>query len=194
MKTSLIWIGLILLIAVVGGLVYWLKPAPQAPVVVSAPSRPPQALPPIVVAEAPPAPAIPDNIGVGSTDSPILPIPDPLLFPPVDAAATMANAREHGDARMPPLDQVKDQREPPTPEELADPKAYQRYEARQNARLYKAYVAAADEKIPELQADIDRARKAGFSKEQLKEVEEKVRRIQEMKDQLKAQHPELYQQ
>jgi hypothetical protein len=77
----------------------------------------------------------------------------------------------------------------PTAAELADPEAYQRYENRQNQRLYKAYVKAADDEIPQLQQDIARARREGMSEEQLKEGEEKLRRIQAMRDQLQADHP-----
>jgi hypothetical protein len=119
-------------------------------------------------------------------------MPDPVSFPPVDAVQSMAETREHGDPRTPPLDTVEEVREKPTSAELDDPKGYTRYEARQNAKVYKAYVASADKEIPALQSDIERAKKEGFSPEQIKIVEEKVKRIQEMRDQLKVQHPDLY--
>lgn len=187
---NVLWIVFGVLIVLVIGLVVWLKPKPLVPVV---------PVPPLVQ----PAPAstpvaavnqtvVPYNFGVGQTDSALLPMPDIKMFPPVDAAQAMAETREHGDPRMPPLDNG-DSREMPTPAELADPKAYSQYEARQNAKVYKAYVASADKEIPALQSDIERAKSEGIPPEQIKIVEEKVRRIQEMRDQLKAKHPELYQ-
>jgi vacuolar-type H+-ATPase subunit H len=172
------------------GLVLWLKPKAAMPVVPVPPAvQPAPASAPVATVQQP---VIPYHAGMVPTDSALLPMPDLKMFPPVDAAQTMAQTREHGDPRMPPLD-GGDEREMPTPAELADPKAYSQYEARQNAKVYKAYVASADKEIPALQSDIDRGKKEGISPEQIKVVEEKVRRIQEMRDQLKAKHPELYQ-
>lgn len=180
-----LWIVLGLLLMLVAGLIVWLKPK----------ESPPTVTPPVVrSASQPPAAVdqpIAPNLGVGQ-DSPILPMPDPLAFPPVDAATSMAATREHGDPRTPPLDRTPD-REMPTAAELHDPKEYAQYEANQNAKVYKAFVASADKEIPALQSDIERGKKEGISPEQIKIVEEKVKRIQEMRDQLKAQHPELYQ-
>lgn len=133
-------------------------------------------LPPSGVVAAPTPPA---------QDSPL-----PALQPgQVDAVASLEQARLHGDARAPAV--VRDApREAPSAAELADPDAYQRYENRQNQRLYKAYVKAADDEIPRLQKDIAQAREQGLSAEQLQEGEEKLRRIQSMRDQLQADHPE----
>ncbi|MBC7750719.1 MAG: hypothetical protein H7Z73_03230 [Candidatus Saccharibacteria bacterium] len=188
---KLLWIALGSLFLIVIGLILWLKPKQSIPVVPSSPMKAAQQIPtlPQVTADLP---VIQPNLGVGQKDSPLLPMLDPATFPPVDAATTMAETREHGDPRTPPIE-VTPAREKPTPAELDDPKQYAQYEARQNAKLYKAYVASADKEVPALQADIERAKKEGFSQEQIKVVEEKVRRIQEMRDQLKAQHPELYQ-
>lgn len=188
---KLLWIVLGSLFLIVIGLILWLKPKQSIPVVPPSPMKAVQQMPtlPQVTLEQP---VIPPNLGVGQTDSPLLPMLDPATFPPVDAATSMAETREHGDSRTPPLD-TSAVREKPTPAELNDPKQYAQYEARQNAKLYKAYVASADKEVPALQADIERAKKEGFSPEQIKVVEEKVRRIQEMRDQLKVKHPELYQ-
>lgn len=185
------WLVIVSVLAVlVIGLLLWLKPEPQVAVIpVPAPVQP-APVPTPVVADT--QMVVPYNFGVGQTDSALLPMPDIKLFPPVDAAQAMAETREHGDPRMPPLDNG-DSREMPTPAELADPKAYSQYEARQNAKVYKAFVASADKEVPALQSDIERAKKEGIPPEQIKIVEEKVRRIQEMRDQLKAKHPELYQ-
>lgn len=121
-----------------------------------------------------------------SEDVPLVPLPETT----VDAAESMARALEHGDPQAPKV--VRDvPREMPTEAELADPAAYQRYEARQNQRLYSQFVKAADDEIPRLQADIARAKAAGLPPEQIAEGEEKLRRIQAMRDQLKADNPGL---
>lgn len=126
-----------------------------------------------------PPPALP------AQDSPLPAVPEATA----DAAETMAEALKHGDPQAPRVVREAAQ-EAPTPAELADPKAYQQYEARQNQRLYNQYVKAADSEIPRLQADIQRARDAGLTPEQIAEGEEKLRRIQAMRDQLQAQHPD----
>lgn len=187
---KLFWIGLGSLFLIVIGLILWLKPKHSMPATPPPPMKAAQHIPTLPQL-AMNQPVIQPNLGVGQKDSPLLPMLDPATFPPVDAAATMAETREHGDPRTPPIEMTP-AREKPTPAELADPKQYAQYEARQNAKLYKAYVASADKEVPALQADIERAKKEGFSPEQIKVVEEKVRRIQEMRDQLKAQHPDLY--
>jgi hypothetical protein len=118
-------------------------------------------------------------------DTPLLPLPSVS----VDAAQSMSAAREHGDPRAPAVVRSP-AREMPTAAELADPEAYQHYEERQNQRLYNAYVKAADAAVPQLQQDIDRARREGLPEEEIRKGEEKLRRIQAMRDQLSADHPE----
>ena len=131
------------------------------------------------------APPVPQLTG---TDSPLLPMPESN----VDAATSMANAMKNGDPRMPPIGRSEAQ-EKATEAELADPKLYAQYEARQTMRLYKGYINAADTEIPRLQQDIAKAKAAGLKPEQIAEGEEKLRRIQQMRDQLASQHPELVQ-
>lgn len=127
-------------------------------------------------------PAGPVAPAPAGSDTPLPPMPEST----VDAAESMKQANEHGDPAAPPVVRDSVQREAPTPAELADPKAYQRYEARQNQRLYNEYVKAANTEIPRLQADIERARAAGLPPEQIAEGEEKLRRIQAMKEQLQS--------
>jgi hypothetical protein len=124
-----------------------------------------------------------------TTDSPLL----PLEVSNVDAATSMANAMKNGDPRAPTIihDTVE---EAATPAEIADPKLYAQYEARQNMRLYKGYVKAAEVEIPRLQADIAKAKAMGLKPEQIAEGEEKLRRIQQMRDQLASEHPEVLKQ
>lgn len=108
----------------------------------------------------------------------------------VPAAYSMALARQNGDARTPPL-----QRDAPAPQasaaELADPRAYQAFESRQNMKLYAGFVQAAEADIPGLRRDIERGREAGIAPAQIAKVEEKLRRIEAMRAQLLVQHPEL---
>lgn len=122
------------------------------------------------------------------TDSPLLPMPNST----VDAAKSMAEAMKNGDPRTPPIGRSEPQ-EQATAAELADPKLYAQYEARQNMRLYKGYIQAAEVEIPRLQQDIAKAKAEGLKPEQIAEGEEKLRRIQQMRDQLASQHPELVQ-
>lgn len=117
------------------------------------------------------------------TDAPLPPLPEST----VDAGESMKKALEKGDPAAPPVQRDATAREKPTAAEMADPKAYHEYEARQNQRLYNQYVKAADSEIPRLQADIARARAAGLSPAQIAEGEEKLRRIQAMRDQLQAE-------
>ncbi|HNA21914.1 MAG TPA: hypothetical protein PLN40_10955 [Agitococcus sp.] len=138
--------------------------------------------------QAPVNVAAPPTPQLTGTDSPLLPMPEST----VDAASSMANAMKNGDPRMPPVARSEPQ-EKATEAELADPKLYAQYEARQTMRLYKGYINAADTEIPRLQQDIAKAKAAGLKPEQIAEGEEKLRRIQQMRDQLASQHPELVQ-
>jgi len=133
-----------------------------------------------------PTDTTPASSAISTTDSPLLPL-EPST---VDAATSMANAMKNGDPRAPVIihDTVQ---EAATAEEIANPKLYAQYEARQNMRLYKGYVKAAEVEIPRLQADIARAKAAGLKPEQIAEGEEKLRRIQQMRDQLASEHPEV---
>ena len=73
---------------------------------------------------------------------------------------------------------------------MASPEGYGNYESRQNQRLYSAYVKAAGDEIPRLQEQISRARREGIPADEISKGEEKLRRIQAMRDQLQADHPE----
>lgn len=113
---------------------------------------------------------------------------------PVDSSSSawlsMAEAREHGDARTPPL-QRDEARTPPTAAELADPKAYQQYQQGQQLRVLGAFAGAAAAELPRLQADVERGRAAGVPPEQIAKVEEKIRRIEQQRRLILREHPEL---
>lgn len=129
----------------------------------------------------------PASAAATGTDSPLL----PLGSTDADAAVSLRESFLHGDPNAPKIVRDTTPQEQATPEELADPKLYAQYEARQNMRMYKAYVSAAENEIPRLQQDIAKAKAMGLSKEQIAEGEEKLRRIQAMRDQLMSEHPEI---
>ncbi|BBB60720.1 hypothetical protein UNDKW_2447 [Undibacterium sp. KW1] len=116
----------------------------------------------------------------------------PLLptGPELSAAQSLVATRD-GDPRTPPIQHEDAMQETPTAAELADTKAYQQYEARQNSRLYAAYVKAANEEIPRLREAIVRARDMGIPAAEIAKGEEKLRRITAMQGQMLAEHPEL---
>ncbi|MDI1303177.1 MAG: hypothetical protein PSX71_14855 [bacterium] len=159
----------------------WLRAAPGPDV-----ATPPPAAPVAPVTTQ--MPVLPDSGVVATT----LPGSDTALTPVVvtqpDAAQAMSEARLHGDSRAPALARSPE-RDPPSAADLASPENYQRYESRQNQRLYSAYVKAADDEIPRLQEQIRRARSEGIPEEEIRKGEEKLRRIQAMRDQLQADHP-----
>lgn len=185
MKSGRVWllVGAILLVTIIG-LGQWLggdevKVLPDTATVLPRALSSSQA--PVLPASGVVAPAP----GVAS-DVPLLPLPEQQ----VDAAESMNAFRSKADPSVPPV-----VHSPPgeaaTAAELADPKAYHRYEERQNQRIYDAYVKAAGTEIPKIQENIARARReGGVSEEEIRKAEEKVRRIQAMRDQLQADHPE----
>lgn len=116
-------------------------------------------------------------------------------LPPVDSRApawiSMADARENGDPRTPPIQRDAETRTAPTAAELADPQAYRQYEASQHARLLGNFVAAAATELPKLQADLERGRAAGIPQDQLAKVEEKIARIKRLSDGIVKDQPQL---
>lgn len=121
-----------------------------------------------------------------AVDPPLPPMPEST----VDAAESMAQARQFGDPRTPPIMRTETT-ERPSEQELADPELYQKYEERQHKRLIGAYLKATADELPKLQADIEKARAAGVPEEQIQEGLEKQRRMQQMRDQLMAEHPDI---
>ena len=106
------------------------------------------------------------------------------------AIDSMADARINGDDRAPPIGQgVESER--PSAEELESPELYLEYESRQEKKIYKAYIEAADIKIEMLEAQITKAKEQGLSEEELEVGIEKVKRIKNMKEQLLSENPDL---
>lgn len=177
-KAALAALGLLL--AALAGWYAWPESAPQPPPGAAAPA-PARPLAKGLFDWPPADTAQPDE----PSRVPLLPLEPAQL-----AAASLAEARENGDERAPPV-----LRSPPaeqaTPAELADPQAYGRFEAQQHLRLLGAYVHEAERAVPQLRADIERGRASGIDSRQLAQAEEKARRIGAMRAQLLAEHPEL---
>jgi hypothetical protein len=182
MKKTIIALSVIVFLLAVVGLLRWWAGAPseadKAAVILPAASGPAvpsaTALPaPVIQAERPTVPAA------------------ATIDQSAPAEISMAAAREHGDLRAPPLTRVKESDEPPTAAELADPKLYQAYEQRQASRGYASYVKAVNDAIPAQQAALAEAKAKGMPADMVAVGEEKIRRMQEMRDQLLATHPEI---
>lgn len=135
------------------------------------------------------------NIPGEMTTVGVVPGKDPLLpVVPIqveDAAVSMAAAREHGDPMAPPIKHEADTREKASPEELADPDLYAKYEARQDRRLKQAYVKAAGPQLDQLEQDVAKARASGVDPKKIREGEEKIERLRAMREQLLQKDPGL---
>ncbi|MDQ1920073.1 hypothetical protein [Massilia pseudoviolaceinigra] len=103
---------------------------------------------------------------------------------PVPAAESMADARRHGDTRTPPLAPPTAAGAGPTAAQLADPRAYQAYQAGQDARIMAAFANAAQLEVPRLRADVERARAAGLPAAQIAGVEAKIRRLEQLRHEI----------
>lgn len=105
-------------------------------------------------------------------------------IPPVDARApawlSLAQARESGDARTPPI-QHDVPAEHPDANVLADPQAYAAHELAQKQRLAAAYAQAAVPELARLHSDLEQGREAGIPPEELAKVAEKIRRIEQQR-------------
>lgn len=97
-----------------------------------------------------------------------------------DAAATMADARLHGDDRAPPIDDSRAEPGAPQPTawELIDRQAYREYEQREQQRVRSAYVEAAAKQLTQWQAALAEARARGLPVQDIAAAEEKVRRLE----------------
>ncbi len=107
------------------------------------------------------------------------------------AAQTMALARQQGDPRSPPIKRRADTSEPPKQADLANGDAFNAYEQRMSTKTYQNFIQAADTEIPKIQAQIQQGQSMGISPDRLAVGVEKLQRMQNMRAQLLAQHPEL---
>lgn len=116
--------------------------------------------------------------------------PEEIVLDP-GAVASLRGARELGfDPRTPPIGRDAP-REEPTAEELADPDKYAEFESRQERKIKRAYVIEAEKYVRQLRADIEKGKAMGITPEEIAKVEEKARRIEEMRAKLLADDPGL---
>lgn len=102
--------------------------------------------------------------------------------------ASMRDARINGDSRAPKITPRTEFRVKPTEEELANPDLYLEYEARNTLQVYSNYVAAAQQKIHQLEIFMAQARAKGASEEDLREGVEKIEQLKAMALKLEAEH------
>lgn len=110
-------------------------------------------------------------------DPPSAPTPQPQ---PQPAWQTMAQAREHGDGRAPPIERPAPESLAPaaTAWDLSDPARYREYELRGQRRLREEYLIAADQELPKWKALLAQARANGAPAQAIAEAEEKIRRLE----------------
>lgn len=123
------------------------------------------------------------DVGLAAMEDEAVWMPDP------QAIDSLQDALVNGDPRVPPIHPT-DADERPTPDELS-PEGYAGFEKRQDQKLKAAYVVAVDLEFPALERAIDEARQMGLPEEQLREGEEKLRRMREMRAQLLEEDVDL---
>ena len=101
--------------------------------------------------------------------------------PETPAWRSMAEARDHGDPRSPPLQEERELRAAPTPAQLADPAAYRQFEQSRHAQVLASFAAAAQAELPRLKADVERARLAGIPAADIAKVERKIERMERVR-------------
>lgn len=116
-----------------------------------------------------------------------VPLPD---YGPQQAAAQSLAATRNGDPRSPPLQRDTVSAVQPSAAELADPQAYQRYEASQHQQLLASFASAAQQEVPRLKADIEHGRQMGIDPASIAKMEDKARRLAALEQELRHQHPE----
>jgi hypothetical protein len=99
---------------------------------------------------------------------------------PPPAWQTMAEAREHGDDRAPPIERplAESQAPAPTAWDLGDPVRYREYELRGHRRLRAEYLMAAEEELPKWKALLAQARATGAPPAAIAEAEDKIRHLE----------------
>ena len=98
-------------------------------------------------------------------------------------------SRLNGDSRSPPINhRVPSQRA--NQQQLNDPDQYNAYQADKKKQLIRHYVEAAQPKIDRLKEQVKKAKERGLPAEQLAEGEEKIKKLEEMVEQLNLQYPQ----
>lgn len=112
-------------------------------------------------------------------------VPIPTVDTRAPAWLSLAQARESGDDRTPPI-QHDVPAEHPDASVLADPEAYAAHQLAQKERLAAAYAQAAAPELARLQADLEQGREAGVPPAELAKVAEKIRRIEQQRQAAQA--------
>ncbi len=98
-------------------------------------------------------------------------------------------SRLNGDNRSPPINhRVPSQRA--NQQQLNDPDQYNAYQADKKKQLIRHYVEAAKPKINRLKEQVKKSKERGLPAEQLAEGEEKIKKLEEMVEQLNLQYPQ----
>ena len=99
---------------------------------------------------------------------------------PQPAWQTMAQAREHGDDRAPPIERPLPESQAPAPSawDLSTPARYREYELRGQQRLRAEYLMAVEEELPKWKALLAQARATGAPPAAIAEAEEKIRHLE----------------
>ncbi|GAB3359399.1 hypothetical protein [Lysobacter tyrosinilyticus] len=99
---------------------------------------------------------------------------------PPPAWQTMAEAREHGDDRAPPIERPLPESQAPAPTawDLSDPARYREYELRGQQRLRAEYLMAVEEELPKWKALLARARASGAPPAAIAEAQDKIRHLE----------------
>ena len=95
-----------------------------------------------------------------------------------------------GDERVPPIVRQAPE-EKPSQEELDDPDKYLAFQAKQKQKVLASYLQAAKRKLDRLRKLIAEGERRGISEEQLIEGKAKIRKIEEMVEQMRIKNPEL---
>ena len=99
---------------------------------------------------------------------------------PPPAWQTMAQAREHGDDRAPPIERPLPESQAPAPTtwDLSTPAHYREYELRGQQRLRAEYLMAVEEELPKWKALLAQARATGAPPAAIAEAEDKIRHLE----------------
>ncbi len=95
-----------------------------------------------------------------------------------------------GDDRAPPIGTTLPESKPDE-SQLEDQALYHAWEADQERKLKRLFVVESGKQIESLKADIDRARSEGMAEKDIEVGLEKIRRLEQMQQELKASDPAL---
>lgn len=100
---------------------------------------------------------------------------------PAPAWQTMAEAREHGDERVPRIERPSPEAQAPAPTawDLSSPERYREYERRGHANLRAEYLVAVEAELPKWKALLAQARTTGAPRSAMREMEEKIRHLEQ---------------